>query len=377
MNDLAIPSNRLAIYDIQKSVLSEFREAEKLKCEDAGSRKILGKFRADAKSIRAKISKARLAKNREQTTLNNDAAKAINGQLSASIEAYDVKIKDYDQIAINEANERKRIKDERVKAISDQIESLTKLCSTPLEYNVSSENIKFRISMIGKFEVDEETFHEDFIKAEILKTYGLSQAGAALLHRNKWEADQEENERIRIDNEKRKAALDQIEKEREDKATKELESAAAAKMKADKEAEELKAREAAVKAKEDELKRKEEQAALDKRIAWAHDMFDDKKLQLHGDAVSENATFDDAEAWAIEIDAGIEKEKLKADAERAKVVTKDKKIIQYAVEQIDGMLSKIDRLECNTEEADAVLLKLHESINIALDTAKKTGINLS
>jgi|GEM_PF-6540065 len=406
MNDLVTTSTQLKIYDIQESVLSEFREAEKIKCEDSESRKMLGKFRADAKSIRSKVEKARLAKNREQTTLNNDAAKAINDRLTASIDAYDAEIKPYDQIAIDKANERKREEKKRIEAIAEQLESLTKLCATAMEFNISSDHIRFRIEMISNFVVDEETFQDSFGQADILKISGLAQAKAALESRIKWEEQQAENERIRIENEakekeledekekirieneKRQAELDRIEKDREEKARFAREEStrkeAEAKAKADKESAELKAKEEAIKAREDAVKEKERAAAakaeLEKRIAWATEMFEAKEIEIEErrqsdwcDAIKENDIFDAAWSIAKDIDCEIKKEALKSDAERAKMVAADKKIIQSAVTNIDTLLSGVVRPKCNTDYAEAIMLELHESIKVALDVAEKSG----
>lgn len=366
MNELIVSEKHLAVYDIQEKVLSEFVEAEKIKCNDAKSRKMLGKFRADAKSIRSKIEKARLEKNRAQIKLNNDAAEAIKNRLTKSIDAYDAEILPYDQIAIDKANEKKRLEEERIKAINYQLESLTKLCATAVEFNIQSERIEFRLNMIEQFHVDEETFQEMLPQAELLKLSGVSNAKLALKSRIEWELQQKENERIRIENEARQADLDRIEAERLEKIRIEAEARskedAEKKAKADKEAAEIKAREDAIKAREDAAKAEEQ------------------KQRDHELAIAENLIFDEAYAWAKEIDAEIEKKRLEADKERAIIIAEDKKIIDAVLQNIviyDIQLLTDSIHKLKTEESQKILNDLCLKIGLAIEDADSSLFNLA
>lgn len=204
--ELTVIQNQLAIFDVKEAVLGEFKKAESLKCKDANSRKVLGKYRADAKSLRVKIEDSRLDKNRKVLAKNNKAATAIKDRLTESIDAYDAEIKPFDQIAKDKKAAKEKAKAERVAKITEKIDDLKSICAAAIGCNISSEHIKQLIINLEAYAID-DSFHDFKSQAEMTKIGGIESAKQALEVRKEREAQQAENERIRLENEANAKAI--------------------------------------------------------------------------------------------------------------------------------------------------------------------------
>lgn len=386
--ELTVIQKQVKIYDIQETVLNEFKDAEALKCKDTKSRKTVGRFRADAKSLRSKIEAARLDKNREQTKINNDAAEAIKTRLSSSIDAFDVEIKKYDKKATERAAAKKKVEKDRLAAITVAVEMLEELCADCIEYNIESGVISERLKALEEYEITEEVFQEQKAQADLKKLAGVASAKQALISRISWEDQQAENERIRLENEakekeleEKQAKLERERLEREDADRKAREAEEEIKRQeyeaatAEREAEEERQREAKKKIDSDRKALEKEEAELahkaiimERESVWeiAH-LYDFNRD--HGLAIADHEQFlSDQDA---EIDQLMQESKEKWEAsekakkeaaEREKILGPDRMMITTIATDLENLINDYKIPAMNTKEANSLVVDIVASL---------------
>ena len=177
------------IPDVTTKALEMFKEAESLECKDTASRKIIGKHRADIKSLRPKINRVRIDRNKEFEEKNKAVATLIENALDSSYAVFDEKIKAYDSIA--EAKRLIKVEAERKRLglIQWHMDGLEVDCF-PLSYNAIYNRIAGEIVFLKLIDVSAVDFQELTEKAELMVSNAIELANAALSNRINLEAEQ-------------------------------------------------------------------------------------------------------------------------------------------------------------------------------------------
>ena len=108
---------KYAIPGCTMEAITRFREAEALECVDPDSRKVIGRHRADIKSLRPMINRKRIDLNKAFETKNKTVADLIESELNKSFDVFDAKIKTYDRVAADI-----KVKKDLKKALKKKIE---------------------------------------------------------------------------------------------------------------------------------------------------------------------------------------------------------------------------------------------------------------
>ncbi|MCK5613813.1 hypothetical protein KAR91_68750, partial [Candidatus Pacearchaeota archaeon] len=127
--------------DVTIKAIKEFQKAEKLECKDTESRKIIGKHRVDIKSLIKKVDRKRIDNNTDYQEKNNGYAELIKSALTISRDVFDVKIKDYDAIALKKKAKKDLEKKKAAGLIQYHMDGLKVDCESGQEYNLISYEI--------------------------------------------------------------------------------------------------------------------------------------------------------------------------------------------------------------------------------------------
>jgi len=374
------------IPDATMQALTRFKEAEKLECIDKDSRQIIGKHRADIKTLRPQVNTVRIALNKSFAEKNKALADTIESALNNSYDVFDKKIKAYDSVAEAKAEKNRvakaKVEHERVGRIQYHMDGLELDCK-PLDYGASKNEIVGAIENLHLSEISAVDFDTRTEEAEQMKAVALENAEKALESRIKIDAEQAEANRIAEEN---AAAAKKLADEQA--AFKKVQDKAKADQKKKDDAAKKLAAQKAEKTRKANKKLEDDQKALEKREAdfkAKEEAADLKKYSLMYDeatkmnwavvndsAVSMNADFDQAKAD----DKKEKKAQLKKDKARAKLIAGDQKKIQIIINQIDKELSKIKPLGYATDEGGQVVVDLYVKLKESLSWAETAGKDL-
>ncbi len=189
------------IPDITLKALAIFREAEAIECVDTESRKVLGRHRANIKSLHPKIDRKRIDKNKEFTDKNNAAATLIGAALDSSFGVLDGKIKEYDSIAAENRLAKAKIESARLAEIELIFSDLSSRAQAGQAYDTTSGEIEKAIEDLCAFEISSVDFQEQTKSAESLKASSLETLSSILAGRIRWEEAQIESAKVKAEQE--------------------------------------------------------------------------------------------------------------------------------------------------------------------------------
>ena len=193
--------------DVTIKAIKEFQKAEKLECKDTESRKIIGKHRVDIKSLIKKVDRKRIDNNTDYQEKNNGYAELIKSALTISRDVFDVKIKDYDAIALKKKAKKDLEKKKAAGLIQYHMDGLKVDCESGQEYNLISYEIMGFLTNLREVEISAVDFGEMTEDAEIMLQEGLYNTQAKFDSRVTFEEEQVEQARIKKEQDEKAADL--------------------------------------------------------------------------------------------------------------------------------------------------------------------------
>ena len=239
-----------------------------------------------------------------------------------------------------------QVEKDRLDSIDNMFGSLDWRIKLGQEYGLTADKISKCIEDLKLFPIIEADFQEKIEQAETMRKMGietleriLANAIAREEEAKKLEAERAEFEKTRIAERERQAEKQRIFDE-----------------------------------KEEELRIKNEKLEADKQRRYLSDWYDAILINrdlVHAVALKENAEFDCAmEQRRIRIEKA-EKEKLKADKARVKLVAIDKGRIDSEINQLDELISGVAHSEFETKEAYQIMVDLYSKLKTALLEAEQ------
>jgi hypothetical protein len=388
--ELVKQETALQIFNVTDAVLSDLESSTKLTIADTESEKVVRKYRQQAKSLQVQIEKRRLKLNREYKERTDKAAEILTTRINPVYDDLDGKIK-----AVEAEREKKRlekeaaekaererlekIEAERVEKINAAFAEIEKAALAGQRYNLPAEDIKKLHHALNNMEVSEEILQERYQEAMDLWKKGLEDTHAALIAREKFEAEQAD-----LEAKKKRLAEEQARFEAEQKAASEAEAKKAqeqfeadwdAAIKYDKIWTEKKAAE---KAEADRIWQAQEKLRLEREA------FEKEKADAEAKRQAEEDQKKAAEQYLVDWDAAIaenaefvkaRKEKQKADKARAKLVKVDKELLTGFMQKIKAPV--FDSSVLKTEAAKIAIWSFMEDFDAMVDGLKTNIKNLT
>lgn len=343
------------------------------------------KFNVDAKKLLPRIEERRKelkAPILKKGKAIDSTAKKVVEMIHPLIELSGSRRKSWEDVKAAEKKEKEMQESKRLESIQAQIKSLSGLAAKPLEYNRTAEAIARDLAHLETFEISMIDFQERKEEAELIKANAVINAKMAFENRKKFESDQAEAERIKIE---QAAESNRLKKERA-----KIDAERKAKDEADKKAAEA---EAAIRRQEEEFIRTErkklekEKAAAEKAmvIAERESVWDiahiDNKNFDHEAALVDHKTFKislQAEMDLARAEAKLDwarSEKYKAEeSERLKLIGPDKLMINTTAAFFDDWISNAFTPHFETSDAMSaycdLISRFHSAIKCFEDAGK-------
>lgn len=331
---LEVFNNALATFNVTEKVLRGLEDSTKLEIENAESEKVIRKFRQTAKSLQVNIDKRRRKLNWEYKQTTDEAARVLLDRVNPVYDSLNSKIKVIETEREAKKAEKERLEKERLEKIEKGFEDLTTTIAAGLQYNLRSDNIFVVLSKLNEYEISEAVFQERFQEASQILEKGIADVNIAYLARLKFEQEQ-----IRQAEEAKKLAEEKAKLEADRKAAE-----AEAREKAKQEAEKRRLEEENLRAEREAIEKEKAEIEAKKQA----------EKEANELAIQKEKDWEAALIEAVEFDRA-RKEKLKADAERAKLVVEDKKIIEELIIQLNTLLDSVECPEFKTKKARLIV----------------------
>jgi len=264
-------------------------------------------------------------------------------------------------------------------------------CTNGLAYNLNSQEIMSYLTNLSNVEINPSDFEERYNEAQAMRSNGIEQTYVAYEARLEYEKEQEEHVRVkaeqaaeakRLAEERSKMEADRIKKTAEEKALRDAEEKkladdrakfeaeqAAARAEADKKAaeeaekirlanEKLEADREAIRKQEAEIEAREKADAERKYLSDWYDAIEINQVMIPDLAIQMNHDFDENR-----------KEKRRADAARAKLISADVEKLNQAHDHVFLCWSKMVPVKkFDTQEGEAAFSEFKSIIGEGLST---------
>ncbi|RJR07928.1 hypothetical protein C4588_06165 [Candidatus Parcubacteria bacterium] len=360
----------LAMFDFKEAVFADIESFKTLEIVDTKTEGDVRKARMSVRDLRYKIQNNQKEINADLNQKKKDVkeyAELLISRIEPVENDLDGKIK-----AVEQAREEKRIEKERIevakKAEIERAEFLRKGkiqwymdgleadCTAGLEYNLPAQEIIDHLVILDDIEISKDDFQERSHEAQAMLNNCMSQTRAAYGARLKYEQDQEEQAKIRVEQEAeaKKLAYDRAKFEAEQAAAR-----AEADKKANEEAARIKAANEKLVADREAIRKQEAEiearnkADIERKYYsdWT-DAIEINRIMIPDLAIQMNQKFDEAL-----------KEKLRADAERAKLISADIEKLNQAHDHVFLCWSKMVPVKkFDTHEGEAAFNHFKNSL---------------
>lgn len=349
----------LALFDFKEAVFSDIESFKALEIVDTKTESEVRKARMSVRDLRYKIQNNQKEINADLNQKKKDVkeyAELLISRIEPVETDLDGKIKAVEQIREEKRLEKERIEKDRLDEIDRQCGLLEQACIQGLGYNLSSETIFSCLTALNEYLIKKEDFQERYEWAEGRILKGIEDTNAAYQARLKYEHDQEEQAKTRA------AQEAEAKKLAEDRAKFEAEQAAA-RAEADKKAKEeaekirlanekLEADREAIRKQEAEIEARKKADAERKYNADHEEAITINRVMVTDLAIRMNHEFDEAR-----------KEKLRADAERAKLISSDIEKLNQAHDHVfECWLKMVPVEKFDTQEGDEAFNKLKSGL---------------